>query len=585
MNIDAQIERVKSLLSDLSTEYRNMPDKWGEGAIFAYSGMDGPTDSQSGFVATFVESKFDLLIHTSEKRYFRIKPKNEGVVRIATGDVVSVETQKGDLLYTYSEWHTLVGMYPNDVKLSLESAEGKLFPIVNGLTTSIDESSQETLVLMERDGKFSLSYGSTLQEAMNRSQVGIEEDVRSIVKQRLYPFKTIPEMSSNEKSRLLKKCFSVMKVNTLSAEGSIERRWSTPDRLPHKHMWLWDSVFHSFGMNLFDAELSWEFLEAMLVTQNEDGLIPLSYTVKGDKRAETQPPLLAWGVWENYLVRRIKSSLRDAFPILERYLEWNSTNRDKNGNVLLEWEIDKRKNSRSPESGMDNSLRFNEGVALDAVDYSTFQAQDMYHLSLIADELELFDRASYWRDRSNQMTLAIHSLLWNEEDGLYFDRTLEGKLSEVRAVSGFIPLLLENIPASHIQSLIHTMQDEKQFYTAFPLPSIAVSHPHWSTDMWQGATWVNYNYMIIRGLEKHGELEIAEMLKKKTIDFVLKYYEIYGVTFEFYDAKDSRHPVDCDRKGPNVKPYNMNKKMDSIRDYHWTASLTACLLLDERISR
>ena len=40
-----------------------------------------------------------------------------------------------------------------------------------------------------------------------------------------------------------------MKVNTLSKEAGIAQIWSTPDRVSHEHMWLWDSVFHSLGMN------------------------------------------------------------------------------------------------------------------------------------------------------------------------------------------------------------------------------------------------------------------------------------------------------------------------------------------------
>ena len=32
-------------------------------------------------------------------------------------------------------------------------------------------------------------------------------------------------------------------------------------------MWLWDSVFHSFGMNRLFPKLSWDFLKSVLDTQ------------------------------------------------------------------------------------------------------------------------------------------------------------------------------------------------------------------------------------------------------------------------------------------------------------------------------
>jgi hypothetical protein len=52
------------------------------------------------------------------------------------------------------------------------------------------------------------------------------------------------------------------------------------------------------------------------------------------------------------------------------------------------------------------------------------------------------------------------------------------------------------------------------------------------------------------------------------------------VLFEFFDATDKRPPTQCDRKGLHQEPYDIYRKMDSIRDYHWTAALTALLLLE-----
>jgi hypothetical protein len=52
------------------------------------------------------------------------------------------------------------------------------------------------------------------------------------------------------------------------------------------------------------------------------------------------------------------------------------------------------------------------------------------------------------------------------------------------------------------------------------------------------------------------------------------------VVFEFYDAKDQLPPWHCARKGPHRGVYVFRQKYDSIRDYHWTAAITACLLLE-----
>ena len=72
----------------------------------------------------------------------------------------------------------------------------------------------------------------------------------------------------------LYKSFSVMKSQVYSPEGIFNTMWTTPDRLPHKKIWLWDSVFHSFGNKHISKELAYDSIRAVLTTQEEDGFIP-----------------------------------------------------------------------------------------------------------------------------------------------------------------------------------------------------------------------------------------------------------------------------------------------------------------------
>ncbi len=373
-----------------------------------------------------------------------------------------------------------------------------------------------------------------------------------------------------------------MKVNTLAPEGVIATRWSTPDRVPHRHMWLWDSVFHTCAMNHLDADLAWEFLQAVLDRQQPDGMIPHMMQVTGRVSAITQPPLLAWGVWENFRVTGDQARLVYALPRLERYLDWNARHRDQNGNGLLEWFIEENETCRSGESGLDNSQRFDAAILLDAVDFSVFQARDMAYVARIAEALGEADKAAHWRGRAAALSRAIHEMLWYEGDGFYYDRDMAGDFSGVKAVTGFLPLLLDDLPPERVPRLVAHLQNPHEFGAAFPIPSMALDTPNWSTDMWRGATWINMNYLVVEGLRKHGQHAAAQAIVDATLYHVNKYYEQYGVIFEFYDAKDERPPVDCDRKGPNRKPYNLRVKMDSIRDYHWSAALTAKWLLDAR---
>jgi hypothetical protein len=359
--------KIKALLAEI--ENLALPDVWGEGALFGFSGLDGETDSGTGFIATFGAEKYDLLFHTPERFVLKIRPPKPGIVIVATGDVLIVETPDGLLCVAYAAWHTLVGLYPKGMRIELE-------PLVWLDEDSALWNSDEYEYLSAGNGQFVFSYGATQEEAEARGDAARELDIAAVVRARLASYAHLPELPPDD-DRLLKKCFSVMRVNTLAAEGVIGQTWSTPDRVPHKRMWLWDSVFHSLAMNRFAPEVAFDFLRSVLDTQCDDGMIPHFSGPDGRASRITQPPILAWGLWVNYEVLQDDARLREALPKLERYLEWNLAHRDQNGNALLEWFIEGDPLCRSGESGLDNSPRFDTAILLDAVDFSTFQAQDM----------------------------------------------------------------------------------------------------------------------------------------------------------------------------------------------------------------
>lgn len=230
------------------------------------------------------------------------------------------------------------------------------------------------------------------------------------------------------------------------------------------------------------------------------------------------------------------------------------------------------------ESGLDNSSRFDRAVPLDAVDFSAWAAADMGYLSRIAAELGQQEKAAEWAGRAKEMSAQLHELLWDEAAGFYFDCDMEGRASPVGAATGFMPLLLDDLPVGRAERLVGALRDPKRFGAPFPVPTLALTEPAFSTDMWRGPTWLNLNYFIILGLRKQGQTEAAQWLAEQTLAHVEKYYQRYGVLFEFYDSKDETPPPLCDRKGAHVEPYNIRRKMDSIRDYHWTAAVTALLL-------
>ncbi len=567
------------MLSDLLADCGQLPDVWGEGALFAFSGLDGSTNTDSGWVGTFGREPYGLLFHTPTRRYLDFALPGQGRPRICTGDVLGVSSAAGDLLLAYSAWHTLVGVAPVSASTALRIESGAAAVDQQGVWLSADDEHGDAVALARTGTRLALSWGSTPEEARQRAEQGLREDAFQVAAQRLAPYRGLPRLASARWQRLLNKAVSVLRVNTLAAEGTVGQAWTTPDRVPHRDRWLWDTVFHSFALNAFWPRTSWESIKSVLDAQWPDGMIPHQMSVSGWTSAITQPPVLAWGVWENYCALGDREALAWALPRLERYLEWDLTKRDRNGNGLLEWRIDGDVRCRSGESGMDNSPRFDAAALLDAVEFSAFAAHDMLCLARAAEALGDADRAALWRARGRAMSERVHSDLWDPQANFYVDRDMQGVLSAVRAVSGFMPLLLDDTPAERVRALVAALHDPAQFGTAFPVGSVAADDPEFSTDMWRGGTFLNMNFCIAAGLEQHSLPGDARRLVELSLAQMERYYVRYGVLFEFYDAKHEVPPVACDRKGPRQEPYDIRRKTDSIRDYGWTAASVVCWLL------
>ncbi|HRU05382.1 MAG TPA: trehalase family glycosidase [Candidatus Brocadiia bacterium] len=574
------------MMNDLLKSYSDLPDVWGEGALFAFSGMDGATCAASGFVGTLGAAKGSFLFHTPKRRTLTFAFEGEARVRVALSDAVAAETAAGELLVTYASWHTLVGVMPDKAVCKLVMEDGPEAEQQGRFWVSEDKTAPDALVGAGRGRQFSLAYGATVEEAQKRAQAGLEMNQWEVAAKRLAAFRKLPAITVQDPGlrRLAAKSFSVMRVNTLSAEGAMRQAWSTPDRVPHKDMWLWDSVFHSLAMDHVDPRLSWELLKSVLDTQAPDGFIAHQTSVAGKSSNVTQPPLLAWGVWQCYRARKDRPCLEYALPRLEAYLEWNLKNRDTNHNGLLEWKMHENARCRCGESGLDNSPRFDSGAVMDAVDFSAIQAHDMRCAARIAAEMGMKSRASRWNDRAAAMEAKVNEKLWDETDGFYYDRKVDGELVKVKAVSGFFPLLMDDVPAARVDKLVRALNDPALFATACPVPSVALSEPSFGTDMWRGPMWANTNFLVILGLARHGRMQEARALAGKTVAMIRKHYERAGVLFEFFDSKDQTLPERMDRKGPCDPPYNIRKKVHCIRDYHWTAAVALCLILDPNLA-
>jgi hypothetical protein len=421
-----------------------------------------------------------------------------------------------------------------------------------------------------------ISYGGA-EEAIRRARRACGADVAQTIKDRLafYASVAVPPSLSGANRRAFYKAVSIQKVNVESAQADIPCRWTTPDRMPHRHMWMWDTAFHALGLQHLSMDLAQDALRALFAKQQSDGRIPLAVQPGNPPREEedTQPPILAWSLCrQNERVTNM-DFINELYPKLVRYLEWFETHR-KNQNGLYGWRIrqdnDPITGARGGESGMDNSPRFDYLTSMTAVDLSSYMASEYYSMAKLARCLDRHRDVEEWRRRRTDIAERGNQLLWDIEDRFYYDLDEYGEFVPIKTTAGFLPMLGEIPDRDQAEALRMHLMNPNEFWASFPASSVSQDEPSFSFDMWRGPTWPNVNVLLCSGLMAYGFFQEARQLARATIREIVRHYQNHGCFYEYYDPTGERASADLPRKGGVGEQSGVG--FGVVEDLHWTAA-------------
>ena len=531
--------------------------RWHRGQLIAFSGVEGQTDYARGLVirTTQAPSGLEIVRPDTARIVFDEAPETDIIV---ASDFFSFRSTNGQTRGCLLDAHHLL--------------------IAGSATVS---GGNEAIRFASKEGRCLIGSAA----GFDPSLLDVDFEEAFAARSRWILGQPLLSRFYGQTRRTLFRALSVMKGQISSAEGAIHHRWSTPDRWPHKDMWLWDSVFHAIGWRHVDAALAAEMIDAVFDGQRADGFVSHQMTPIQGPSTVTQPPLLAYGIKLVYETATDIEWLRRHYAKLARYVEWDLAQRDQDGDGLAEWRLEGDPASRSGESGMDNSPRFDfhYPAQLAAVDFNAYLALECEILAGFAGMLGRATDVVLWQQRHDRLCRLINQTLWSEGDQFYCDYdAASGALSPVLSSAGFLPLICGAATPARAAALARHLRDPLMFGTAFPVPSIAARNgAHYVKDMWRGPTWVNVNWLIARGLERyaaHGDeyLALAQALDAATIREVERNCERYGTFFEYFDDRQVVEPPQLLRKG-SCDPSNPFRQV--IHDYGWTATLYVDLVV------
>ena len=569
----------------------NMPDIWGQGSIFASSGLSTYTSAGKSIVGSFLADKIGFEFKTPVRVWLYLQPRRISDIHfdivtsdLIVGKTVSSDGQVSDLVITFVTENTIVINTCSDMKVCVASDE--VMDIDNKDNIKMITYGDQHFCLIERNyGNLttaSFSYGQNcIHDARKALEVNIQENVEE--KKIFYQQLPRPRFHDIDEEKLYYKCFSVMRSMIYSPEGRYKTLWTTPDRYPHKDCWLWDTAFHVIGLKYIHKSVAEDALRAVFATQHEDGYIAHQSSTDSESKV-TQPPVLAWAVYELYKSTGDIALAGELFDKLTSYLNWDKQNRDSNHNNLLEYAINiDSTTNRCDESGMDNSPRFDGETSLDCIDFSCFYANEARCMTKLAELLHKENEQMLWQREYEQVKNAINNLLWDENQKFYFDRRMDGTLTACKSVSSFLTLFAGICDSEKAAYLIEHLLDPNEFGTAFPIPTVSADDKTYSTmDMFRGTVWLNFNYLIAVGLDEYGYHKLADQLRHATIDEVKKWYLSDGVIYEFYDSRDKVAPRRLSRKGEALQPYLPDIRIQCVRDFSWGSCMIPDMLLNRK---
>ncbi|WP_240796283.1 trehalase family glycosidase [Streptomyces sp. RFCAC02] len=159
--------------------------------------------------------------------------------------------------------------------------------------------------------------------------------------------------------------------------------------------------------------------------------------------------------------------------------------------------------------------------------------------------------------RGEQLTTALLKRLWNEDAGLFLAHdVLHNEPVPERSAAGLLPLILPGLPEEVAGRLLATVRGRH-----FGLGSVTDLVPSYDlcgasfdpARYWRGPAWFNVNWLLERGLRRHGATATADALRARMV----RAAESSGYA-EYVD------PVTGEARG--------------TRDFSWTAALTLDLL-------
>jgi neutral trehalase len=280
-----------------------------------------------------------------------------------------------------------------------------------------------------------------------------------------------------------------------------------------------DAIFSSFFLvysnRIYQAHPT---LDIFYARQEPNGAIRSAYNINTGLPETDQDnpeglglPLFAWAEYNLYHKTANKKRIKDVIPILHKYIAWID-GVFKRPNGLYEAPLS--------AAGMVTSCR---EAACYPVDFNTIMAVNMLYMAALADILNDKEAGFQYKRQYFSLKTRINTLMWDNDDGFYYDIDRNEQRIKVKTLAGYWPLLAEIPNDDKAERIIDKLSDPRFFGSPHPFPSMAVNEPGFDENGcgFRGSVYPHLTFMVIKGLERYQRWELARECATRHLYFVL----------------------------------------------------------------
>ncbi len=423
-----------------------------------------------------------------------------------------------------------------------ESTSFKVFIELNEARKTMSEASREVCETIQKSEEVILKNLS-----LDRL---VEEDENA--------YANIPKLTFTDKDRemLYWSSFSLMRQCMMPPEGECRHNYYVFSREPR---WGWGYGGQVFHESL--AMLAWVYMDpkgamnsqrVFMDRQRPDGYINyrtgpyLNETIETNGKPTSSAPWFNYENFEIYKITRDKQFLKEAYESGKKFYQYYLASRDSNSNGLCEWGA-----HAELESVRDARVAVWDKVGwaanFEGVDVNSMLVMEAKSLAEMAKLLGLADESKKWQEDTRQRSSLINSAMWDSETRFYYNVNKKDQSFsfhspndlKIKEIIGFLPLWAGVADKEKAGYLVDKMTDTTEFWRPFGVPSLSAKSDYYCPiGYWNGPVWVQWEYLLFRGLRDNGYEKVADQLAGRVLENMIYHLKKDHVFWEFYSADD-----------------------------------------------